>query len=179
MIDFPYVHLKIDDARNYLLLTDRKYDVVTADAIHPRSAGTSLLYSYNYYASINHVLKPGGIMAQWLKDDGNYPGNDALRHLITRSFAAAFPYVSLWVNGSLLIGSNEPINPNDGSIEANWQKRDLGRLMQQVGINSPQDVKNYFLLNDRQVREWAGTGPLMTDDHPYGEYFLSLPLTED
>ena len=179
ILDYPYVHLRIDDARNYLLLTNRKYDVVTADAIHPRSAGTSLLYSYDYYASIARALKPGGLMAQWLKDDGDFADNDALRHLITRSFAAAFPYVSLWVNGSLLIGSNEPINPTDGSIEAHWRERNLEALLAEIGITSPGGIKDLYLLNDKQTRDWAGDGPLMTDDRPYGEYFLSLPASEE
>jgi spermidine synthase len=175
ILDFPQVHIRIDDARNYLLLTDRKYDVVTADAIHPRSAGTSLLYSYDYFAHINRALRPGGMMAQWLKDDGSFPDNDQMRHLITRTFAAAFPYVTMWVNGSLLIGSNEPINPNDGSIETHWNERGLQRFFDdQLGLESPDAVKNLFLLNDKQVREWAGEGPLMTDDHPYAEYFLSM-----
>lgn len=175
ILDFPQVHIRIDDARNYLLLTDRKYDVVTADAIHPRSAGTSLLYSYDYFAQINRALKPGGMMAQWLKDDGSYDDNDAMRHLITRTFAAAFPHVTMWVNGSLLIGSNEPIDPSDGSLEAHWQARGLQRFFRdQLGLDSPEAVRNLFVLNDQQVREWAGDGPLMTDDRPYAEYFLSM-----
>jgi spermidine synthase len=175
ILAYPFVHLRIDDARNYLLLSDRKYDVVLADAIHPRSAGTSLLYSYDYFAQIQRALKPGGMMAQWLKNDGSFESNDALRHLITRTFAAAFPYVTLWADGSLLIGSNEPIDLSDGSLEANWQTRNLQRLFsEELGFDSPQDVKNLFVLNDRQTREWAGEGPLMTDDRPYAEYFLSL-----
>ncbi len=178
-LDLPQVHVRIDDARNYLVLTDRKYDIVTADAIHPRSAGASHLYSYEFFAHINRALKPGGMMAQWLKDDGGYQYNDAMRRLITRTFAAAFPYVTMWVNGSLLIGSNQPMDPNDGSLEAHWQDRNLERFFgPQLGLDSPAAVKNLFVLNDKQVREWMGGGPLMTDDRPYAEYFLAMRSLE-
>jgi spermidine synthase len=175
MLSEPFVHLRIDDGRNYLLLTDRKYDVVMADAIHPRTAGTALLYSYDYFHQVAQALKPGGMMAQWLKYDGDYADNDNLRHLITRSFAAAFPYVTLWQNGSLLIGSNQPIDPWDPRLDARWKARNLGATLSEVDLGSPDALRDMYLLSDTEVRAWAGDGPLMTDDHPYAEFFLSLP----
>ncbi|HEY3117344.1 MAG TPA: fused MFS/spermidine synthase [Chloroflexota bacterium] len=175
MLSEPFVHLRIDDGRNYLLLTDRKYDVVMADAIHPRTAGTALLYSYDYFHQVAQALKPGGMMAQWLKYDGDYADNDNLRHLITRSFAAAFPYVTLWQNGSLLIGSNQPIDPWDPRLDARWKARNLGATLSEVDLGSPDALRDMYLLSDTEVRAWAGGGPLMTDDHPYAEFFLSLP----
>ena len=36
----PNVHLRVDDGRNYLMLTRRRYDIVTADVIHPIFAGS-------------------------------------------------------------------------------------------------------------------------------------------
>ena len=30
-------------------------------------------------------------------------------------------------------------------------------------------------MNDAELREWAGDGPIMTDDQPFVEYYLSLP----
>jgi spermidine synthase len=175
ILSFPYVHLRIDDGRNYLLLTDRKYDVITADAIHPRTAGTALLYSYDYYSLARRALKPGGFMVQWLKDDGSYADNETLRQLIARTFVAAFPYVSMWVNGALLIGSNEPIDPNERPLERYWAERNLGGVMQGTDLDSPGSIRNLFMLSDAEVRAWAGHGPIMTDDYPYGEYYLSLP----
>ena len=43
----PNVRLQIDDGRNYLLLTGKRYDVVTADVILPIHAGSGNLYSPN------------------------------------------------------------------------------------------------------------------------------------
>src|SRR5205807_2523108 len=131
--------------------------------------------SYDYFHQVALALKPGGLMAQWLKYDGDYADNDNLRHLITRSFAAAFPYVTLWQNGALLIGSSQPIDPSDSRLDQRWAARNLGATLAEVGLNSPQDLRDMFLLNDVETRAWAGDGPLMTDDHPYAEFFLSLP----
>ena len=55
----PNVHLRIDDGRNHLLVTERKYDVVTADVILPIYAGSGNLYSAEYFRLMRRVLKPG------------------------------------------------------------------------------------------------------------------------
>ena len=41
----PNVHLEVGDGRNYMLLTDARYDVITADVIVPMHAGAGNLYS--------------------------------------------------------------------------------------------------------------------------------------
>ena len=33
-------------------------------------------------------------------------------------------------------------------------------------------------MKDEEVRAWAGDGPIMTDDQPFVEYYLSLPGRE-
>jgi spermidine synthase len=176
VLDFPNLHLTIDDGRNHLLLNNRKYDVVTTDSIHPRNAGASVLYSYEYYDLVRKSLKPGGLMAQWLEDRGDdNPDNDVQRKLMARTFARAFPYTSMWAFGALLIGSNEPIDTSQAAIAARWEQRRYGEHLAGSGYDSPESIHELFVLGDADLRKWAGEGPIMTDDHPYVEYFLSLP----
>jgi spermidine synthase len=175
VLRFPNLTLKIDDGRNHLLLTDRKYDVVTADVIHPHNAGSAVLYSYEYYALAARALKRGGIMAQWLENREDNPDSDAQRRLMARTFLAAFPHATLWALDSLLIGSNEPIDTSLEAIRTRWDRRDLGRLMRGTTFQSPEDFRTLHSLGDAELRAWAGEGPIMTDDRPYVEYFLSMP----
>lgn len=59
--------VQINDGRSYLERTQQQYDVITIDPPPPvESAGSSLLYSRGFYATIKHRLKPGGILQQWL-----------------------------------------------------------------------------------------------------------------
>lgn len=171
----PNVRLTIDDGRNHLLLSNNKYDIVTADVIHPRNAGSAVLYSYEYYRLVRGALKPGGIMAQWLEDRGDNPDNEVQRKLMARTFLAAFPHVTLWVFGALMLGSEEPIDTSLAAMESRWEQRDLGRLLAGSGFDSPEALRSLQVLSDAELRAWAGEGPIMTDDHPYVEYFLSLP----
>jgi spermidine synthase len=175
ILRYPNLRLKIDDGRNHLLLTNRQYDVITADVIHPRNAGSAVLYSYEYYQLARKALKPGGIMAQWLEDNGDNPDNVAQRKLMARTFLAAFPHVTMWAFGALMIGSEQPLDIDLDTIARRWPQRNLDQALAGSGFDSPEAVRSLYNWSDAELRAWAGEGPIMTDDRPYIEYFLSLP----
>ena len=93
--DFPNLHLKIDDGRNHLLLSNQKYDVITADVIHPRNAGSALLYSYEYYKLARDSLKPGGIMVVAVPGVGPWTSAE----VVQRSHGAADAVTVDWITG--------------------------------------------------------------------------------
>lgn len=66
LFERPNVHMRVDDGRNHMLLTRRRYDVLTADVIHPIFAGSGNLYSAEYFRLVRQVLKPGGMVVQWV-----------------------------------------------------------------------------------------------------------------
>src|SRR5712691_405557 len=99
----PNVHLRVDDGRNHLLVTRRKYDIVTADVIHPIFAGSANLYSAEYFRLARRVLKPGGMVVQWVA------GTDAEYKIIVRTFLSVFPGATAWGDGTLLVGTVEPL----------------------------------------------------------------------
>ena len=47
----------IDDGRNYLLLTPKRYDVITADIIQPTTAGADNLYSAEYFRLMRNASR--------------------------------------------------------------------------------------------------------------------------
>jgi spermidine synthase len=175
ILEYPKLHLKIDDGRNHLLLTDKKYDVITADVNHPRNAGAALIYSEEYYRQAKAALKPGGIMSQWLEDNGDNPDNDTQRRLMARTFSRVFPNVTLWVFGALMLGTDQPLDYRQETLESRWAGRNLGTILEGSGFDSPEAVRSLFAMTDPELRAWAGEGPVMTDNHPFVEYFLSLP----
>jgi len=178
ILSWPGLNLKLEDGRNHLLLTDKKYDVVTADAVHPRNVGSTVLYSYDYYKLVSKSLKPGGLMSQWLEDRPDNPDNDVQRKLMARTFLKAFPHVTMWVWGALLIGSNDPINIDLDRITAEWDQRNLAEILEGSGFDTPEAFRSLYTMNTEEIRAWAGEGPIMTDDQPFVEYYLSLPGRE-
>ncbi|UCH14067.1 MAG: fused MFS/spermidine synthase, partial [Bacteroidales bacterium] len=61
------VHIKFMDAKNYLHLTDKHYDLIVTDAINPRQiAENASLYTKEYFENAADRLNPGGILGCWL-----------------------------------------------------------------------------------------------------------------
>ena len=98
------VEIIADDARNYLLGTSEKYDVIIGDLFTPWHAGTGSLYTIEHFKQAKSKLAPGGIFAQWLP---LYQLTPESFEIITATFASVFPEVTLW--RSDFSGSNASI----------------------------------------------------------------------
>jgi spermidine synthase len=170
VLEQPNVNLRVDDGRNYLLLTDRRYDVVTADIIRPNDAGAANLYSAEYFRLVRDVLKDDGIMVQWLA-----PFSDYQYRLIMRTFLSVFPYVTLWSNGDLLVGSKSPIKIDPVVLESRFRAPGAQAALAAIGITNPQQVLDMYNADKPELLRVAGEGPVITDNFPYIEYFRSLP----
>jgi spermidine synthase len=166
----PDVNLVVDDGRNYLLRNRTPYDVVTADVVHPYDAGATNLYSVEYFSLVARSLAPNGIMVQWVS-----PGTAFEHSLIVRTFLQAFPHATLWLGGDLLIGSPSPLVLSRSELDARLADPSARASLAEVGFNQAQDVLAQFRGTEAQLHAYVGSeaGPVLTDDHPILEYFLS------
>tara|TARA_R110002073_G_scaffold295704_1_gene461626 strand:- start:2255 stop:4801 length:2547 start_codon:yes stop_codon:yes gene_type:complete len=87
------VEIIADDARNFLLGTDEKFDVIVGDLFTPWHAGTGSLYTIEHFKQAKKNLKKGGIFAQWLP---LYQLTPESFEIIAATFASVFPEVTLW-----------------------------------------------------------------------------------
>ncbi len=108
-LDDPRLEITFQDGRNHLLTTRERYDVITADPIHPWVRGAAYLYTLEYYDLAAQRLTPGGIMCQWLP---LYELSLENVRAAAASFDRAFEYTTLWqtANDAILVGSNNPIS---------------------------------------------------------------------
>jgi len=173
VLENPKVHLKVEDGRNYLLLTDTHYDLITADTIHPWRAYSSSLYSAEYFQLLKTHLNQGGLVLQWV--DSGLP--DREQGLIMRTFVNVFPHAILWEYRyfKLLLGSNEPIRPDLAVITKNFDPQ-VAEALAPLEITNSQTIFNSFGLADDALRQEIGPGLILSDDHPYNEYFKLLRI---
>src|SRR5690606_5521372 len=73
----PRVNLVLVDGRNYLLLNEDRYDLVSIELSSIWFAGASSLYSSEFYELVARRLSEGGVLQQWVQ----------LHHILTRDFA--------------------------------------------------------------------------------------------
>ncbi|GIW10129.1 MAG: hypothetical protein KatS3mg061_1186 [Dehalococcoidia bacterium] len=167
----PNVEIVVNDGRNYLLLTREKFDVIEADPILPTNAGAAVLYSADYYRLARSALKDDGLMVQWLNN--SLPG-PAYR-LLLRSFLDAFPYATLWENGSVLIGSPQPLLVDPQVVAAKFASPEVHRALAQLGYREAGDVLREFTAGPADLWAFAGEGPRVTDRFPAIEYIRTIP----
>ncbi len=161
--------LRVDDGRNYLRLTPRRYDVVTADIIQPIHAGAGNLYSVEYFSLARRVLRDRGLMLQWIgqREEQHYK-------LIMRTFLHVFPQATLWADGTLMVGSLEPLRLRRENYERRSLMPEVLFGLAQVRLDNFDAVLRRYTAGPDEMRRFVGEGPLLTDDRPLLEYHRSL-----
>ncbi len=166
----PSVRVRVDDGRNFLLRVRTPYDVITADAIIPRHAGANSLNSVEYFRLVRSALADQGVALHW-----NGGANEAEYKLILRAFTTAFPHTTLWGDGSLMVGTLEPLSVSRSRIEgllSNPVTRDALKLMH---VETVDHLVRMFKANTADIMAFLGEGAPLSDDRPLLEYFASLP----
>ncbi len=170
VLNQPNVRVRVDDGRNFLALSGETFDVITADIIQPIHAGAGHLYSREYFELVRRALKPGGIALQWI-------GQREATHyrLIMRTFLQAFPYVTLWLGGELMVGSLQPLTLHREAFETRLRDPRSREVMMAAGLDSYDTLRGWYAAGPREMRAFVGEGQVLTDDHPLVEYHRSLP----
>ena len=96
-----------DDARNFMNVTRKQYDVIISEPSNPWIAGVASLFTSEFYDRAVQVLKPDGVFAQWVQ---LYELDPEDLRMILHEFQAKFPEVSAWNSGGdlILIGTRQP-----------------------------------------------------------------------
>jgi spermidine synthase len=169
VLNQPNVRVRVDDGRNFLLLSGEQFDVITADIIQPFHAGAGSLYSREYFELVRKSLRPGGLALQWIgqRDKSHYV-------LIMRTFLDVFPHATLWLDGELMVGSLEPLALDAAAFRSKLSQPTTRAAFSAVGLDSYEALRGWYTGGPAQMRSFVGEGALLTDDRPQVEYFRSL-----
>jgi spermidine synthase len=165
----PHVRVRVSDGRNYLALTQKRYDVITADIIQPQHAGAGLVYSREYFELARAALKDDGIMLQWIGHRSKVEYD-----LIKRTFLQVFPEATLWNGGTLMVGTTRPLRVSRSAFERKLADARTAAALREVGLGSWDALMGAFSGDAAVMRSFVGAGPVLTDDHPRIEYHRSL-----
>ena len=170
----PNVNVRIDDGRNFLSLTDRRFDVVTADIIQPGHAGAGLVYSKEYFELVRRALKPDGVVLQWI---GHRPHVEYT--LIMRTFLEVFPHATLWYNADFMAGTLGPLKIDPAALDRLRAHPETREALDAVGLKDFATLASWYTAGPEEMRAFVGEGPVLTDDRPLVEYHHWLPRPEE
>lgn len=128
------MHLWVEDAKSFLKVSERDYDVIISEPSNPWLAGVSGVFSTEYYETCRSKLRPGGVMAQWVQ---LYETNDEALQTVLATFASQFPHVSIWMgmeSDLILIGSVEPLAIDLEDLEKRFYEPGIHEQFKQIDI---------------------------------------------
>jgi predicted membrane-bound spermidine synthase len=177
----PLSHVVVDDGRRYMERSPQKYDAIIIDPPPPvQAAGSSLLYSEEFYAVAKERLQPDGILAQWLP-----AGDNALQAAVARSLENSFPYVhvyhSVMGTGWHFLASMHPIPERTAAeLVERMPASAIADLMEWGPGKTPSQQFNLMLSTEMttgQLIDRSPSTPALQDDRPINEYFVLRYLT--
>jgi spermidine synthase len=165
----PKARIILDDARNYLLATEGRYDVIVAEPSKPWISGVSNLFTREAYEIYRARLKPGGLLCQWFHYYSMNP--DDFRTTL-RTFLDVFPYAQVWNadNNVFLLGSEEPIVIHTEVMAERMALPKVEADLRRVRRANPYLLLGHFLFSEKEAREYVGTGRLNVDNLPVIEF---------
>ena len=172
VVDDPRVRIHVEDGRNFLYSTDKKFDAIISDSTNPISTDSWLLYTIEFYQLCRERLAPGGIMAQWLP---LHSGTPRTYCTIVKTFQQVFPHTSIWfINDySLVVGLPEPLSISYSELAEKLSYEPVKTDLAPFCLDSPLELLDCFLLGEHSVRKMTESAQISTDNLPY--YQLTLP----
>jgi spermidine synthase len=164
------VNVTVNDARNFLLLSDRKFDIISSEPSYPTESSVGNLFTREFYSLASSKLNQGGVYCQWLP---YYQLKDEDVSMMVKTFGSAFQYVYVWaVRHSLdllLVGSNTPFPYTTEEI------------IHRVNVINTSGFPLEFVLSKSpdQTRDFAKNAPdvpFNTDDKPILEFRVARNL---
>lgn len=164
-------HVVVEDARAYVAITPNKYDVVSSEPTNPWIAGVGNLFSREYYREIDRILKPGGVMAQWIQ---RYELSDDLMRTILRTMLSVFPCVYIFEANRgdyVVIASREPLSPDYSAMEKRLGIPEVRGDLARITVDSVIAILGRQAYSSESARMMAKGGESVnTDDYPVLEF---------
>lgn len=151
----PRSKIFIDDAKSFLAVSPRRYDIIVSEPSNPWVSGVSSLFTQEFYARMKSKLKPDGLFVQWLQI---YDLDYDLVAAVMKSLGAEFgDYVIYETNRTdlAIIASPSKVGPPNADI---FKHAAATTMLERLNVRTPGD------LDMRRI----GTKRLL---HPYFESF--------
>jgi spermidine synthase len=177
-VDDPRVRLTVDDARAQLVLAaEGSLDTVVSQPSHPWLAGSSALYTREFFLEVRRALRPKGVFSLWV-NLFRIQSEHVKRILAT--LVSVFPNVNGFVVESsslILVASTSPLVLG-AAAEERFEAMGLARFLKRRKLN------HFSALVARRELDGPAVGALdldvapIVDDRPALEFELaSLPPT--
>lgn len=181
VVDNPKTTVVIDDARHFLLTTDRKFDAITSDPFDPWVKGAAALYTAEFWQEAKSHLNPGGVVTVFVQ---LYESNLAAVKSEIATFLEVFPNGMVFANLAygqgydvVLVGQAEPTVIDLDAIEAKLRSPEyalVARSLAEVGFNSVAELMATFAVKKPEIDPWLADAEVTRDRNLRLQYLAGM-----
>src|SRR3989338_3209116 len=159
----------IEDGRNFLLTTDKRFDLITSEPPPPSNAGIVNLYSREYYMLCKSRLKEGGMVSHWIPL--HHLSEDDFKMLVS-TFVSVFPHSTMWFTkwDAIMIGSNEKLSIDFEKLKERFNNKKIYESLKEIGISNPFQLLSTFMIDEDGLHKFVENIPVVADNNPYVEF---------
>lgn len=166
----PDLRIVVADARRYVRVTSKRYDVIVADLFHPARDGAGFLYTREHFQAIRDRLEPGGLFCQWLP---LFQFDEPMLQSVVQTFVGVFPDSHAWllrwtadVPVLGLTGWTQPpeFRPGDWSVRTTDVR--LREALRPLLLTEDLQLFGLWMGDAQWLREFSNEALENTDDRP-------------
>lgn len=161
VLNDPRVTLTINDARSAMLLSRTRYDAIVSQPSHPWTAGSSHLYTREFFELARSRLTHDGVLVQWM---GLRFVDLELAKILVATLLEVFPNVRVYLpsrGAMLLLGSEAQLSLESGVARA---LSAMPHAFDDMAVFGPADVAAALVLDEAGARRFSEGSRISTDD---------------
>lgn len=181
VVDNPKTHVVIDDARHYLLTTDRKFDAITSDPFDPWVKGAATLYTVEFWEEVREHLNPGGVVTVFVQ---LYESTmDAVKSEVA-TFLEVFPQGMVFANLAygrgydvVLLAQMDPGPIDLDAIDEKLSRPDfepVRRSLTEVSFGSAAQLMATFAAKKPEIDPWLEDAQINRDRNLRLQYLAGM-----
>jgi len=170
----PKFRLTIDDARNFLLTTETRYDIIENDSVHPEVNITT--YTREYFTLARERLTESGILSSWIP---LFSLSDDNLKMMMRTMQEVFPHVMVWYlpqydnKHGLLMGSKGEMVIDYALLVEEMSRAPIKASLSEMRLDDPITVLSSFMIDENIIRDYAADALTNDDNHMYLPYYIT------
>lgn len=173
----PRVELIVEDGRQHLQHSGRRYDAIISEPSNPWVSGVNNLFTTDYYRRVRAALAPGGVFGQWLQF---YELSPAAQSSLLASFAAVFPRAEVFLFGRdlLLVAPPEGRRVAGDQLIVEGSRGPVASYLTRFGLQGGATAASDHLGSISHLVAQLPPAPFNTDDRPFVEYRAPFDMYE-
>lgn len=185
VVNDPRTQIYFDDARSFVLTADEQFDIITSDPINPWVKGAATLYTREYFQSVKRLLKPGGVVTQWVPLYESTP--EAVKSELA-TFFEVFPNATVWANNLagggydlVLLGTNDTQKIDINALERRGMQAGYDKVAASLGESNFTSIIDLFATYAGSAKDlvpYTQGAEINTDRSLRLQYLAALGLNQ-